>query len=98
MRIYKENEKKLLANHKDVKYIGDLITMELKVYYIFSMKFIFEIFIKNYFSYWIERPKGNKCFATCSIKSFKNGLIFHIFVNKSFFEISLSFFYYYGSS
>jgi hypothetical protein len=51
MRIYKENEKKLLANHKDVKYIGDLITMELKVYYIFLMKFIFEIFIINYFSY-----------------------------------------------
>ena len=31
MRTYKENEKRLLANHKDVKYIGDLITMELKV-------------------------------------------------------------------
>ncbi len=48
MRIYKENEKKLLANHKDVKYIGDLITMELKVY-IFLMKFLFEIFIKIFF-------------------------------------------------
>jgi hypothetical protein len=31
MKTFKENEKRLLARQKEVKYLGDLISMETKV-------------------------------------------------------------------